>query len=122
MMALTSAATLCRLTTMTPKQDSPRLTSQSLKVLKLFVESSSHAYSGAEIMKATGLSSGTLYPILFRFEEHGLLESAWERGKAQTLGRPRRRLYSVTRHGLTVARSALTELAVHGLRPAFGRS
>ena len=108
---------------MPPRNEAPRLTSQSLKVLKMFVDAPSQTYSGAEIMKATGLSSGTLYPILFRFEDYGFLKSKWEKGRAQMLGRPRRKLYSVTAPGLTVARSALTELGVPGLlRPAFGRS
>jgi DNA-binding MarR family transcriptional regulator len=108
---------------MPPQKDVPRLTSQSLKVLKLFVEAPSARHSGAAIMKATGLSSGTLYPLLFRFEDHGLLESAWESGDPRELGRPRRRLYTVTRRGAAVARAELTALAVPGLlRPAVGRS
>jgi DNA-binding PadR family transcriptional regulator len=95
----------------------PRLTGPSLKVLKQFVDAPSHAFSGAEIMKATSLPSGTLYPILFRFEDCGLLESEWETEKPQALGRPRRRLYLVTRQGLAVARSALKELVE--LRPVW---
>jgi PadR family transcriptional regulator len=101
----------------------PRLTSQSLRVLKLFVDAPSRTCSGAEMMKATGLSSGTLYPILLRFEEYGLLESSWEKEKPQSLGRPRRRLYSVTGLGLKVGREALSELGVPGLlRPAVARA
>lgn len=74
-------------------------------------------------MKAVSLSSGTLYPILLRFEDRGLLDSEWEKGKPQALGRPRRRLYSITAHGQKVARSALAELGVPGLvRPAFART
>ena|SRR5947207_12162923 len=108
---------------MTRRIDAPRLTSQSLKVLKMFVDAPLQAYSGAELMKVTGLSSGTLYPILFRFEEYGLLQSKWEKGKAQALGCPRRRLYSVTAPGLSVARYALSELGVPGLlRLALARS
>jgi PadR family transcriptional regulator, regulatory protein PadR len=108
---------------MPPRNEAPRLTSQSLKVLKLFVDAPSQPCSGAEIIKATELSSGTLYPILFRFEVYGLLQSKWEKGKPQALGRPRRKLYSITAPGLTIARNALTELGVPGLlRPAFGRS
>ena len=46
---------------MTRRTDAPRLTSQSLKVLKMFVDAPLQAYSGAELMKVTGLSLGTLY-------------------------------------------------------------
>ncbi len=103
------------------EREGPRLTSQSLKVLKIFLESPSRSYSGAEIIKSAGLASGTVYPILLRFEEHDILESDWEKGKPQALGRPRRRLYSITGHGQKVARAALADLAVPGLlRPAFG--
>jgi PadR family transcriptional regulator, regulatory protein PadR len=96
-----------------------RLSSQGLKVLKLFFERPRLERSGAEIMKASGLSSGTLYPILMRFERHGLLESEWEEDSPQELGRPRRRRYSITKGGLEVARQALSELSVSGLRPAL---
>ena len=62
-------------------------------------------------------------PILFRFEDYGWLQSKWEKRKPEVLGRPRRRLYSVTGPGLTIARNALAELGVPGLlRPALGRS
>jgi DNA-binding PadR family transcriptional regulator len=103
------------------KHEGPRLTSQSLRVLKIFLDDPSREYSGAEIMKAAGLSSGTIYPILLRFEDSEILQSEWEKGKPQALGRPRRRLYSITGHGQKVARAALAELgATAYLRPAFG--
>jgi DNA-binding PadR family transcriptional regulator len=74
------------------------------------------AHSGALLMKTIGLSSGTLYPILMRFEDAGVLDSEWEKGKAHEMVRPRRRFYSITGHGQKVARQALTELGV----PAAG--
>ena len=102
----------------------PRLTHQSLRALKLFAEDPSTRLAGSDIMKATGLSSGTLYPILLRFEHHGLLESVWEREKPEVLGRPRRRLYSITTRGREVAYRALTELGVESpfLRPDLSRA
>lgn len=52
---------------------------------------------GFDIMDYTGLPSGTAYPILRRFEEHGLVESEWEDdGDALADGRPRRRYYALT--------------------------
>ena len=115
---MTLGAYLCRLATM--GIDSPRLTQQSLRVLKLFSEDPGTHLAGADIMKATGLPSGTLYPILLRFETHGLLESNWEQEPAQNLGRPRRRFYSITVTGRAVAREALGELsAPFLLRPGL---
>lgn len=46
--------------------------------------------SAAEIQKAIGVSSGTLYPVLHRMEEEGLVESRWEHPDGLF---PRRRLY-----------------------------
>lgn len=53
---------------------------------------------GYELAKATGLASGTLYPILIRLEERGLLEARWE----FTERRPRH-VYRLTAEGLAVA-------------------
>jgi PadR family transcriptional regulator PadR len=98
---------------------SPRLTHQGLKVLRLFLEEPTRSLSGADILRATGLLSGTMYPLLIRFEDSGLLKSKWEKEKAEALGRPRRRLYSITASGLAVAREALGELSMSGLQPIF---
>src|SRR5262249_61372226 len=50
---------------------------------------------GYELSKATGLASGTLYPILMRLEQRGLLEARWD------LGEPRpRHVYRLTQDGL----------------------
>src|SRR5450432_4005860 len=57
----------------------------------------------------TGLRSGTLYPILIRLAERGLLEACWEDG--QPAGRPRRHLYRLSSDGLAAARTALAEPA-----------
>lgn len=90
--------------------ETPRLTQQNLRVLKLFSEDPGTALAGADIMKATGLASGTLYAILLRFENYGLLESRWEHESPTVLGRPRRRFYSITLNGRAVAQEALAEL------------
>ena len=93
-------------------QESPRLTHQSLKVLQVFLESPRGAYSGADIRRKTRLFSGTLYPILLRFEEAGILKSSWENADPRQLGRPRKRLYKITGHGIKVANEAFRELGL----------
>ncbi len=56
---------------------------------------------GFEIMEATGLPSGTVYPALRRLERDGLVASAWEaEGIAQQEQRPARRYYRLTAEGL----------------------
>jgi len=54
---------------------------------------------GADIMLATGLSSGSLYPILARLEKAEWLSSEWEKAEPSELKRPRRRLYTLTEGG-----------------------
>lgn len=60
---------------------------------------------GYELSQITGLKSGTLYPILMRLCDRGLLESQW-RAAAQA-GRPPRHIYRLTATGAAFARGAL---------------
>ena len=53
---------------------------------------------------------GTLYKALSRLEEFGLLTSRWE-DPAAVEGRPRRRLYELTKAGADVAEQAPAEQA-----------
>ena len=57
---------------------------------------------GYDLMKETGLLSGTLYPLLMRMTEQGLVEAEW-REPAQP-GRPARHAYRLTAEGLALAR------------------
>jgi PadR family transcriptional regulator, regulatory protein PadR len=55
---------------------------------------------GFDIMDATGLQSGTVYPILRRLDREGLVDSSWEKQAiAQKEQRPPRRYYEITRAG-----------------------
>jgi DNA-binding PadR family transcriptional regulator len=55
-----------------------------------------HRY-GFDIMDATGLPDGTVYPILRRLERRGVLAGAWEdEGIAKDEQRPQRRYYELT--------------------------
>jgi len=59
-------------------------------------------HHGYELTKATGLLSGTLYPILMRLADRGLLEHKWlPSGEA---GRPPRHVYRLTASGAEHAR------------------
>ena len=52
---------------------------------------------GFEIMEATGLPSGTVYPALRRLEKSGLIRAQWERESlARAERRPARRYYQTT--------------------------
>jgi PadR family transcriptional regulator, regulatory protein PadR len=55
---------------------------------------------GFDVMEATGLSSGTVYPALRRLEALELVRSDWEADReARGHGRPRRRYYELTASG-----------------------
>ncbi|WP_461456883.1 PadR family transcriptional regulator [Parasphingorhabdus sp.] len=54
---------------------------------------------GYEIMKTAGIKPGTLYPMLARLEDQGLLNSEWE--KTGVEGRPPRHIYCLTQAGRT---------------------
>lgn len=56
---------------------------------------------GYDLMKETGLSSGTLYPLLMRMTDQGLVEAEW-REPAQP-GRPARHAYRLTTAGFALA-------------------
>jgi len=61
---------------------------------------------GFDIMGATGLPSGTVYPILSKLEDSGFLRSRWEDARiARREKRPQRRSYELTAEG----REALRE-------------
>ena len=63
---------------------------------------------GLDIMRQTGLPSGTVYPTLSRAERSGLVRSRWEdRDAADREARPRRRNYQLTASGeAALARAA----------------
>ena len=65
---------------------------------------------GFDIMDATGLPSGTVYPVLGRLERDGYVRSRWEsQAVAQREKRPPRRYYEITASGAR----ALAESAEH---------
>lgn len=75
---------------------------------------------GFDIMDATGLPSGTVYPILRRLDGEGLVQSRWEKqADAQKALRPPRRYYAITATGETMLVAAVER---HPLLPhAVGR-
>lgn len=69
---------------------------------------------GYELMKETGLLSGTLYPLLMRMTDQGLVEAEW-REPAQP-GRPARHTYRLTAAGLAFARTVANDGYALGLK------
>lgn len=100
----------------------PTVTRQGLLVLRTFLSAPTRPLCGVDIIRATGLRSGTIYPLLLRFEHHGLVASAWEEAEPRDLGRPGRRLYSISPRGAILARDALAELAPPPMGPSWARA
>jgi PadR family transcriptional regulator PadR len=75
------------------------LTYQTALVLEALAAGRHH---GWDIMDATDLPSGTVYPILRRIEEEGLVRARWEKeSEARREQRPARRYYELTPAGVT---------------------
>jgi PadR family transcriptional regulator PadR len=75
------------------------LTYQTALVLEALAAGRHH---GWDIMDATDLPSGTVYPILRRIEEEGLVRARWEKeSEARREQRPPRRYYELTPAGVT---------------------
>jgi PadR family transcriptional regulator PadR len=83
--------------------------SQTIRVLRALMADPLEWRYGYELGSEIGLRSGSLYPILVRLSDRGLLESAWEQAAAH--GRPPRHLYRLTALGREYA-------AVHQAKPA----
>lgn len=63
---------------------------------------------GFDIMDATGLTSGTVYPALDKLESLGYLTSKWEQAHiARRDGRPSRKYFDLTAEGAVVLGEAL---------------
>jgi PadR family transcriptional regulator, regulatory protein PadR len=82
---------------------------QTLSVLEVLCSQPSQWQHGYALAKQTGLKSGTLYPILIRLADRGLVEACWE--DEPQPGRPRRHMYRLTAEGLTAAEAALARAA-----------
>lgn len=88
-----------------------RITLPVIRVLAaLTADPGATAHYGLDIMRASGLASGTLYPILARLTEAGWLEKSWEQLDPAVAGRPARAYYRLTAEALPVARRHLAEL------------
>ena len=67
-------------------------------VLSVVAQHEAHGYAVARVLTEAGIGSvkgATLYPLLNRLEQDGLLSSSWQEG----LGGPGRKCYAVTTAG-----------------------
>jgi DNA-binding PadR family transcriptional regulator len=81
------------------------------RVLKVMITDPTAPHYGYDLMKAAKLPSGTLYPMLARLHQEGLVDSEWEAQRQDAGGRPPRKYYRLTAEGLRVARIELAQAA-----------
>lgn len=80
----------------------PNASAQTRALLTVLATEPQTWRHGYELSKLTGLKSGTLYPLLIRLSDQGLLRSQWQ--PAAQPGRPPRHMYQLTPNGLALAR------------------
>jgi PadR family transcriptional regulator, regulatory protein PadR len=78
-----------------------RPSSQMRSLLAAFAAQPQQWRYGYDLMKETGLLSGTLYPLLMRMSDQGLVESEWH--EPVRPGRPARHAYRLTNAGVAFA-------------------
>ena len=90
---------ICRIQCAVPRR--PNNSRQARVVLATLLEQSPGWRHGYDLAKATRLKSGTLYPLLMRLSEQGLLESRWR--DAERPGLPPRHFYRLSASGVALA-------------------
>ncbi len=95
-----------------------KLTGPLERVLRVMLADPSAQHYGYDLMKAAKLPSGTLYPMLARLQQDGLVESEWEAQREDTGGRPPRKYYRLTAEGARVARIELAQAQAASSSPA----
>ena len=85
---------------------------QTVSVLRALAADPARWRHGYDLVTEVNLKSGSLYPILVRLADRGLLETSWE---PSVDSRPPRHLYRLTGAGREFV-AALT--AAHGARTA----
>jgi len=92
----------------------PNASRQTRRLLAAMLEQPRSWRHGYELAKQTGLKSGTLYPLLMRLNDQGLLDACWK--ESAQPGKPPRHMYRPTTSGLALAREQLTGARVGALR------
>lgn len=94
-----------------------RPSKQMLALIAALADGAEQWRHGYDLMKATGIFSGTLYPLLMRMTEQGLVEAEWR--EAVQRGRPARHAYRLTTAGIALAQAVADRDAAHPVRAAL---
>jgi len=94
------------------------ISKQTRAVLFMLLDNQGERPYGYEISKATGLKSGSLYPILMRLKDQGLLAAHWE--DSPLPGRPPRHMYRLTGDGRDLALQLRSDDSLSDIPARFG--
>ena len=97
------------------------ITPKMARVLKVFLEDPGQPRYGFELMKLTGMASGSLYPMLAKLEGAGWLTRGKEEIDPRAAGRPARLHYTITGAAASAARVQLAALSEQYRPPVPGR-
>ena len=84
-------------------------------LLRTLAASAPRARHGYDLMAETGVKSGTLYPLLMRMTDQGLVQAEWEAPSGP--GRPPRHAYRLTARGMALAEALPRVEADAGTEP-----
>src|ERR1700722_7353082 len=91
----------------------PILPAQTTCFLPLLFTHRGLGGNGSGFPRELGLKSGTLYPLLMRLSDQGLLDARWQ--DSSQPGRPPRHMYRPTAAGLALAREQRSTGSLRGL-------
>ena len=97
-----------------------RITQAMLRILQVMCDAPREPVCGADIGERTRMRPGTYFPILYRLENAGWVESWWEQIDPKEAGRPRRRYYRLTAEGQNQTQKILAERMAPQGRLAWG--
>jgi PadR family transcriptional regulator PadR len=95
-----------------------RPSAQTATILRTLAAEPDRWRYGYDLCTELGLQAGSMYPILVRLADRGLLETSWE--TEHVPGRPARHLYRLTAAGREYAAAAAEAQATADAGPAAG--
>jgi len=98
---------------------SRRPSAQTIAVVLALAETPSAWRYGYELCRLLDIHAGSMYPILMRLADRGLLETSWETDAPA--GRPPRHLYRLTGPGLALAAELAGQASRAATKPTTSR-
>jgi DNA-binding PadR family transcriptional regulator len=94
---------------------------QTKLILQTLLDAPENEVYGLEVVRASGVGTGTCYAVLRRLEDEGFVDGRWEHLDPAEAGRPPRRYYRLNGEGRRVALLSTTSdrVALRLLAPGW---